>query len=311
MTPPSLRALLSHILDYAGLFPPARLPLEEAIANYARYRNEPEAWILARFILPTRLMARLTPEQLQDGPRFVFSALGRGGDDRESFLAGIAEDAEAMAQFRARHPGRVAITLFEVRWPSRLLAQGDVAALAQLVAETRQVLGENLSLFWEIPHHPAWDAWMPLAVEALARDGHAGFKLRCGGVEPQMFPSIEQVARTLLACRDAGVPLKCTAGLHHPLRHFNEGMQTMMHGFINIFGGGVLAHVHGLDQTTLASILAEEAPTAFTWDEDGFAWRGLYTPIDAIHRVRAQRLISFGSCSFDEPRADLRALGWL
>ena len=37
----SLRALLTGIIDYAGLFPPARLPLDQAVRNYGRYRNEP------------------------------------------------------------------------------------------------------------------------------------------------------------------------------------------------------------------------------------------------------------------------------
>src|SRR5262245_38924762 len=53
---PALRALLGGIIDYAGLFPPAQLPLEEAIRNYARYRTEPESWMLGRFVIPaTRL----------------------------------------------------------------------------------------------------------------------------------------------------------------------------------------------------------------------------------------------------------------
>ena len=41
---PSLRALLSGIIDYAGLFPPAKLPLDQAIRNYARYRTEPDSY---------------------------------------------------------------------------------------------------------------------------------------------------------------------------------------------------------------------------------------------------------------------------
>ena len=42
----SLRALLTGVVDYAGLFPPARLPLDEAIRNYARYRQGSDAWML-------------------------------------------------------------------------------------------------------------------------------------------------------------------------------------------------------------------------------------------------------------------------
>ena len=46
----SLRALLAGVIDYAGLFPPATLPLDEAVRNYARYRREPEGWMLGRLV---------------------------------------------------------------------------------------------------------------------------------------------------------------------------------------------------------------------------------------------------------------------
>ena len=70
----------------------------------------------------------------------------------------------------------------------------------------------------------------------------AVFKLRCGGLEAAAFPSPEQVAFTLDTCRSAGVPLKFTAGLHHPLRHLDPGLQTPMHGFVNVLAAGALAH---------------------------------------------------------------------
>ena len=42
----SLRALLAHAIDYAGLFPPANLALEPALKNYAEYIRTPDAWML-------------------------------------------------------------------------------------------------------------------------------------------------------------------------------------------------------------------------------------------------------------------------
>ncbi|HYT90814.1 MAG TPA: hypothetical protein VEL76_19045, partial [Gemmataceae bacterium] len=58
---PSLRALLSGIIDYAGLFPPAKLPLAEALRNYAGYRTEPDSWMLGRFICPAARLVELDP----------------------------------------------------------------------------------------------------------------------------------------------------------------------------------------------------------------------------------------------------------
>ena len=60
MAPPqSIRTLLNGILDYAGLFPPARLGMAEAVANYARYREDDRSWMLSRFICPAGRLAEM------------------------------------------------------------------------------------------------------------------------------------------------------------------------------------------------------------------------------------------------------------
>ena len=48
----SLRVLLEHLIDYAGLFPPAALSMQDAVRNYARYRDGEHAWILGKFVVP-------------------------------------------------------------------------------------------------------------------------------------------------------------------------------------------------------------------------------------------------------------------
>src|SRR4051812_517732 len=99
---PSLRAMLGGIIDYAGLFPPARLSLDPALRNYARYRSEPEAWMLGRFICPAAKLGELAGygDLFRAQPPFVFSALGRGGASRAEFLTGLKADLEAVGQFR-------------------------------------------------------------------------------------------------------------------------------------------------------------------------------------------------------------------
>ena len=53
----SLRALLSQAIDYAGLFPPADLPLDQALQNQAAYVRSPDRWMLGAFILPVAKFA--------------------------------------------------------------------------------------------------------------------------------------------------------------------------------------------------------------------------------------------------------------
>jgi hypothetical protein len=123
-------------------------------------------------------------------------------------------------------------------------------------------------------------------------------------------PAPEQVAFVLHACLAAGVPLKFTAGLHHPLRHFDAGVEAHMHGFLNVFGAGVLGHALGLNEEEIRAILADEGARHFACDA-GFRWRDLRATPGQVAAARSEAVTTFGSCSFDEPRDGLRALGWL
>jgi len=58
----SLRALLEGLIDYAGLFPPAALSMQDAVRNYARYRDGEYAWALGKFIVPKERAKEVPPE---------------------------------------------------------------------------------------------------------------------------------------------------------------------------------------------------------------------------------------------------------
>src|SRR5688500_20325313 len=98
----SLRALMAGLIDYAGLFPPAKLPLDASLANYVRYRRGPDRWMLGRFICPAARLAEAGPllKSLEtDGP-LPFAALGRGGNTAAEFLANLRTDVNEIAAFR-------------------------------------------------------------------------------------------------------------------------------------------------------------------------------------------------------------------
>ncbi len=138
-----------------------------------------------------------------------------------------------------------------------------------------------------------------------------GFKLRCGGLEASAFPSSEQVASALRACLDAGVPFKATAGLHHPLPRVDAALQVRMHGFVNLFLAGVLAHARHLTVEQIRQILDDDRAEHFAFTAKGVSWRKVRATTKEIAVGRREAILSFGSCSFDEPREELRALGWL
>ncbi len=335
---PSVRAFLAGILDYAGLFPPAQLPLDQAIRNYARYRQELESWMLGRFICPASRLTELAPFHehfFQSGPPLVISALGRGGKDIDEFLRGLQADLEAIEAFESRQPppfpspwegegrggGRAVVDMYEVRLPADL-DPSKLEGYLELFAGYWAVIGPRpLMPFYE----PALDQHWRTRITTLCRaldfsigktkgnrfERKGGLKLRCGGVEAAAFPSPEQVAHTIVTCRDFGIPFKATAGLHHPVRHYDASLRTPVHGFLNLFGAGILADVKNLTIEQVQQIIEDEDSASFRFDEAGFRWKDWQAPTSEIVLARQYAYLSFGSCSFDEPRDDLRALGLL
>jgi hypothetical protein len=298
---PSVRAFLSGIIDYAGLFPPAKLPLDRAIGNYADYRAGRDAWMLGRFVIPAARLGELDPHVRLFSPRspLVLSVLGRGGEAVEPFLAGMADDLQAVSAFRDHHGGAVVVDAYEVKLPPNMFlnpaAEGLQSRLSgmSVFCETQPTRGISFFAF------------------AALRGTTAGVKLRCGGLEASAFPEPAQVAHAIAACRDNGLSLKFTAGLHHPIRHFDRDLGTKMHGFLNVFGAGVLTHALRLDEGQVRQIIEDEEPSHFVFDEQGFGWKQDHALTDDILAARRQFVVSFGSCSFDEPRDDLRALAIL
>ncbi len=307
----SLKIFLSQIVDYAGLYPPANLPLEEAFCNFVKYQHDAEVWMLSRFVIPAKRLAELS--QLADVfPRddvLSFSVLGRGGKDADEFLENLKLDLADIHTFREVHGAGVVVDMFEISLPASIFV--DRASTHALVNEAADVLNKNgLAVFFEAPFGEGWQARAEKLIRSLRKlkDKHVGFKLRTGGVTADAFPSTEQVAWAITSTRDAGVPIKATAGLHHPVRHYNESVQTKMHGFLNVFCAGVLAVVKNVSVEQIQAVLEDEDPANFIFDEAGFTWSDLRIVTTEVADARHQ-IVSFGSCSFDEPREDLRSIG--
>lgn len=326
----AIRKLLGQIIDYAGLFPPAKLPLERAMHDYAAYRQHTFQWMLSRFVCPTRKFSELDAYadplfRTADQP-WRFSALGRSGQDATSFAAGLSEDLDAMRRLAERHQGRALADALETRLPESLVTACDQAASQDLVDKTAETVaspGTGLSdtlvqVFLEIPLLGEWRRNTATVIAAVGehnqstppeKDGRPiGVKIRTGGVQASMIPSVEQVAFFIHCCREHCVPFKATAGLHHPLRHESSEVGAKMHGFLNVFGAAVLSHAVGISESTVTRMLEEETMDGFVFDDTGMSWHEHHVSPDQIARSRREFAISLGSCSFLEPIEDLRGL---
>ena len=325
LIPPSLQALLGDILDYAGLFPPADLSLAQAIHNYADYRDEPEAWMLSRFVLPVRRLPDLTPFQglFSSESPYRFSVLGTGGDDPDLFLEALARDLDVIDTFDEEFGGRAQVDAMEVPLPATLVGSSQ-ADLEDFFASVHRRLVETgtakLDLFFEVPMRSRAVKGLSALCAAVAEHNsqqavparsETGLKMRCGGAEPTDVPSVEHAAQLITACRNASIPFKATAGLHHPIRHYDDGLDTEMHGFLNVFGAAVLAIEHQLGADEVQAILSEDTANNFRFEKESFFWRDLSASLDDIRHARETLALSFGSCSFEEPVDHLRDLDLL
>jgi hypothetical protein len=295
----SLRALLARSIDYAGLFPPCSLELEPALLNQAAYVRDPDEWMLSTFVLPIAKFpaAAKSLSQFDPGHPLRISALGPKTNSEAEFLAALKIAADAIRSAAKERP----VSIDQLEMP---LPQDNTGSARTDLAAARSVMGDlKLRVFWE--------ASADMAERTIASLPEPfGFKLRTGGVTPDAFPTSAQIAKALVAAAKHRVPIKFTAGLHHPVRQFRDEVKTKMHGFLNVLGAAVLAFEHGWDEQQVATMLEDEDANSFSFDDKTFSWREW--KIDT-QRIIAHRefVTSFGSCSFDEPREDLRALKFL
>jgi hypothetical protein len=290
-------SLLASLVDYAGLFPPAALGMEAAVERYSGHRLSAEAWMLGRFVVPaTRLgeFSLAAAARLQ-GP-------GSAAPWRLSALLGADVRAEAalVSAFNEKHVGRAMVDVVELK-----------ASTSEEIERASSAVPGHLSTYVEL----AWAAEFATLLRRLRARG-ARAKVRTGGLSADAIPSTADLAAFLVASASAGVAFKATAGLHHavrgthPLSGAVDAPRGTMHGFLNVFAAATLAW-SGAGVAEVDAVLREERPGTFRWRDDGLVVGDRRLAAEELVRARAEFAMSFGSCSFDEPVADLQALGAL
>jgi hypothetical protein len=302
------RAFLRHLIDDAGLFPPAALPMRDALRTDGVARAGPESWMVGRFIVPVsrlgELVAQLEPHAAPLGLSII-------GDATR-----IAEDLERALAYEQSAAGTVRIESLEFKLPE--VEDGDVrSAILCAVAEVdASGIAPGTSTYLEFAFGADWRSHVATTIDAVAdaraRSAHdVGAKIRCGGVTADAVPSPEQLAFAIGTLRALSVPFKATAGLHHPVRHHNEQAGFTMHGFLNVVGAAVLDFALDFDERTRVRAIAERSALSFSLDDTALRWSGFAADEGQISAARREFVRSYGSCSLSEPVDDLVALGIL
>lgn len=291
-TESTIPALLRGLVDDAALFPPGDAPMPVAVAEHRRHRAAPYRDLVGRFLCrdsdaPDWLWHLTSRDRLRAGliadhgvPE-VAETLG--------LLANLADPADPYAP-DAPTPEAVVIDAVEVPLPADTPPARAVADAAAALA----VLPGELAAFVEWPR--GGDG--PAAIEACARHG-VGAKLRTGGLVAAAFPTDREVADFVTGCVAAGVPFKCTAGLHRAVRHVAPDTGYEHHGFLNL----LLA--------THAAVTGGDVVAAVA-ERDAAAVAKAYRAIEPATAARIRELfVGYGSCSVAEPLTDLVGLGLL
>jgi hypothetical protein len=251
------RALLGGLVDYAGLFPPAELPMDGAVAGYRAACAGDHRWVLDRFVCPAARLDELSAE-LDDGDSWPVAATV-GLEDVDGVLA---------------YEGPLTLDAIEVRvppdaHPDALSGLGSRGARCFLEVG----LGESLDGFLDV-----------LADEGLAA------KVRCGGTAPA--PEPEDLAAFVAGCAARDLGWKATAGLHHPFRDADPATGERRHGFLNVLAAAGLAAA-GAQATDVAAVLADSDAEAFALDASGLRWRGHVIGAEARERFDGYGSCSF------------------
>lgn len=305
---PAVRAAFTQFIDYAGLFPPAKLDMAPALAEFAAAKDGGFAWMLGRFIVPASRIGELLEAAGTDRP-VALSVIVDAGTEPRTWLSRVQELLKHLRILDSSERA-IRIEALEVALPP-LQTQRETydAAIGQFAAAVKQAQFETLPAFVELPRDARRRDEVDGALFALARH-RLRAKLRCGGVVAEAFPDTQEVAAFIHAANEEGVPMKATAGLHHPIRHRDAEIGVMMHGFVNLLAAAVFARL-GMDRPALEEIVACEDAGRFGFDDDGLSWNGRGASVEDLRATRGSNCISYGSCSFVEPVTDLQTLGLL
>jgi hypothetical protein len=283
------RNLLDGLLDDASLFPPAGLPMRDAVAAHARHESAWFSDLTGPLVCPDSRIAELGSVLSSAGLAWIdLSLVVTGG------AAGVAAASDAVAADPRLRLRAIEVPAAKADDPARAVA--DVAAALDAVPLATAVG------YIEMPVVAL--AKSAQAQELLAIADRHGYrpKLRTGGVTADSFPDESTLAACLIALASGRVPFKCTAGLHHAVRHTAAGTGFEHHGFLNVLLA-VGAASAGAAADEVAGLLAQRDPASVA---------AAVQAVDAEAGAQIRWLFtSFGTCSTDEPVADLVGLGLL
>ncbi len=274
--------MLEGFIDFAGLYPPANLEMQATVDKWASFLKSEDSWMLARLIIPVNRLdefkecAKNLLPTLEEEMWQLSMLLPPAGSDT------FEKAVQTTIDFNIESCGAVANV---VEFKATTTEEIDFAL---------SILHDDLFPFIELPIEED-----PRGLIACLSGSIAGAKVRTGGITPDLYPASNLLARFIHSCAFAGQAFKATAGMHYPCQHKNETVGVLEYGFLSVLQATAAASIHNATVEEVENILNASEPvfSAFTESQ--------------LEQVRAELFNSLGTCSFDDPREDLRKMGLL
>ena len=295
----NLAVILERLFDYAGMFPPASLSFEAALAESARFPQtlKRPSIMGADLVLDVTNACNLVGRDLARHSAFTraISICLLASEDHGRAVS-LAEELPASTK-GFQSPISVSSIEAKVQPGS---GQSTVEGILKTLADRPILLAlepDLSSVDWLDSLHEALEA---------ARSAKGRVALKCRATGPTGIGPA-RLARALSLAADAGLPFKVTGGFHHPI--VEPGIHSYPMGFLNLAAAVLFRRIfgEGLSAERIADMLTNSLITNFSFAR-GLAYEDLHLDPVQLRHAKASAPFSIGSCSLTEPDQDLARL---
>jgi len=269
--------LLAGLCDDASLFPPGDAPVAQAVPAHRAHRAAWYAELVGPFLATPRHFAEVADA-------------ARATETLVPLILVVPDGPAALGAAVQATMGEPGVELVGVELACGRDGSAAQAANTAAYALARELL-EGVRGTVEVRRGPG----LQDALDVLASMAYRA-KFRTGGATSSAFPTVDELAAFIVGCAERKLPFKCTAGLHGAARHTDPVTGFEHHGFLNILAATEAALSGG----------GERAAADALRIRSGRELAELLRPrLDDTRRA----FTGYGTCSIEEPLADLTALG--
>ncbi len=318
----SLQQLLSSLINYSGLYPPAGLNLREALRGYVDFSHSKYSWMLSNFVIPFNelpLLATFADRKHQLKGPLSLCITGPESETLFDFKNAVIHIEKEIQAAHSGYPGEVRTNILELTFPrgsvERMNPEELVKSLEAVVSSTAESRLLPHRVFFGVPGQGYDAQTTKKIIKVIAVHNKSilkrkienylfsGLKIECGGPNP---PSAKYLADILLYARDANVAVKFSGTENTPYPSFDYSRQHSVHGFLNLLIASMLAYTQDLNLEETIQVIEDKTSNNFEFKDGYLLWRELAAPIMEVKMLRMLSITSFNFTSFAAPIEGLK-----